>query len=614
MKKTHVITILFAIVVSYLDAQATIDTCRMKLGMNLTALSFTDVQQPFADLMKTCDVWSTQDTAGFPIGTNTNELSSIPLDANGYPLQLPVNVGGLPRTLFTKMVSGINGYYPAGNYVVLYDGTGTFRFAGSSIYVVNNNNAGRIEINVTPNSTGIYLKIVTSLVTDPVHNVRVLMPGTEFTYSTQPFNTVFTGKIAPFTTLRFMDWNNNNTNTEVQWQNRRLPGFYTQGSTGGLDTLGVAWEYAIQLCNSEGKDCWMNIPTKADNNYITQLATLFRDNLDPGLKIYLEYSNECWNQILSVNNYNYIQTNGTGANHSQKTASFLQNIFSIWSSVFGSAMSTRVVRVAAGRLTQNTTEVSDIMNYLLANGSGADAISVDAYFKWIQTDYTNLINNYCPNATVPDIISITQSRMVSYYPMLVSATQTSLSYGIPLIFYEGGQDVHAGGAPCATTPIYAVQNDPAMFTFYQTWFQKLRDTTNATLFMHFALAGVGTMGALSNIYETTSLKYQALTDYIDSCQAVPLGFNENIPAENSLSIFPDPSTGNFSIEMGMLCGGEALVEIYDLQGQVVYSETKNIPAGQKIISINDPALQEGIYFIRITENEKIFKTKFVVEK
>ncbi len=30
----------------------------------------------------------------------------------------------------------------------------------------------------------------------------------------------------------------------------------------------------------------------ADDNYVSQLATLVKDNLDPELKVYVEYSNE----------------------------------------------------------------------------------------------------------------------------------------------------------------------------------------------------------------------------------------------------------------------------------------------------------------------------------
>lgn len=602
--------ILFFVLASNLCyAQSTIDTCRMKMGINFTTIGYTNVQQPFVDLMKTCDMWSTQDTSGFPIATNTNELSSIPVDTNGYPLQLPVTVSGQPRTVFTKMVSGINGYYPGGNYVVLYDGTGTFRFSGSSISIVSSV-PGRIEIDVTPNNTGIYLKLVTSDVSDPVRNIRVLMPGHELTYQSQPFNPEFTSKIAPFTTLRFMDWNNNNTNEDVQWSNRRSSTYYTQGSSPGrLDSLGVAWEYAINLCNSLGKDCWISVPTMADDNYITQLATLFRDSLDPNLKIYLEYSNECWNMGSAfLTNYNWIEANGTGANHSQKTASLICNVFDLWQTVFGTSMSTRVIRVATGRLTSTNSEVQIIMDYLIANCTGADAISVSAYNLWPLPDYDSLIA-LCPTATVADIISINQNRMATYYPWFVNITQKSITYGIPLLFYEGGQHIQGSGAPCAMAAIYDAQNDIGMYNFYQTWFQKLRDTTNATLFMHFALAGVGTMGLLNHIYQPTSLKYQAITEYINNCQDTMSSAVENYFETGSLVVFPNP-TYNFITILGKYLANENYqITLTSLMGQIFSQKKLKVKDKTFEAMIDLSALSPGIYFIAITsaKTSHVFK-------
>src|SRR4029450_936985 len=57
----------------------------------------------------------------------------------------------------------------------------------------------------------------------------------------------------------------------------------------------MAWEYAIQFWNETDKDAWVNIPFPADDNYVFQLATLLKNNLEPGRKLYVEFSNELWN-------------------------------------------------------------------------------------------------------------------------------------------------------------------------------------------------------------------------------------------------------------------------------------------------------------------------------
>src|SRR5262249_41900521 len=62
---------------------------------------------------------------------------------------------------------------------------------------------------------------------------------------------------------------------------------------------GAAWEYVIDLANATGKDIWINIPEGATDNYVTQLATLIKNNLNPGIHVYVEYSNELWNGAFS---------------------------------------------------------------------------------------------------------------------------------------------------------------------------------------------------------------------------------------------------------------------------------------------------------------------------
>ena len=47
-----------------------------------------------------------------------------------------------------------------------------------------------------------------------------------------------------------------------------------------------------------GKNIWINIPHLATSDYITQLAKLFREKLEPHLKVYVEYSNEVWGTLF----------------------------------------------------------------------------------------------------------------------------------------------------------------------------------------------------------------------------------------------------------------------------------------------------------------------------
>ncbi len=63
--------------------------------------------------------------------------------------------------------------------------------------------------------------------------------------------------------------------------------------------VGVPLEIMIELANQVGADPWFNIPHFATNEFVREFAAYVRDNLDPELNVYFEYSNEVWNSSFS---------------------------------------------------------------------------------------------------------------------------------------------------------------------------------------------------------------------------------------------------------------------------------------------------------------------------
>jgi hypothetical protein len=90
-----------------------------------------------------------------------------------------------------------------------------------------------------------------------------------------------------------MDWADTNLSNITTWNDRRPYDHATQQS--GDFKNGVAPEYLIELCNELDSDAWLNMPHGADDTYVRNLATLVRDTLEPGRKVYVEWSNETWN-------------------------------------------------------------------------------------------------------------------------------------------------------------------------------------------------------------------------------------------------------------------------------------------------------------------------------
>jgi len=107
--------------------------------------------------------------------------------------------------------------------------------------------------------------------------------------------------VEAFYMYRFMDLTGTNHSKIENWSNRRKPGHcFQKGKIGNVD-VGISYELAIDICNSLGKDMWINIPAMADKNFVQKMAQLIEGNdpdktgckgLNKNLRCYVEYANE----------------------------------------------------------------------------------------------------------------------------------------------------------------------------------------------------------------------------------------------------------------------------------------------------------------------------------
>jgi hypothetical protein len=134
-----------------------------------------------------------------------------------------------------------------------------------------------------------------------VKNIKLMRPGFSAS-SKEHFTKEFLALLAPFSTLRTMDLTLTNNSPIAEWSERATPDDATQGMGNGK---GVAWEYVIELANQTRKDLWINVPDKASDDYVRQLARLFKEKLDKDRNLYVEYSNEVWNSIFKQTGRNH---------------------------------------------------------------------------------------------------------------------------------------------------------------------------------------------------------------------------------------------------------------------------------------------------------------------
>jgi hypothetical protein len=541
------------------------------LGINLSSVTYYTPEQPFLNIMKTASGWSANDGSG-----KSYDQSQLDLDANGYPKSMK-GVNSAAGVTFTQIqtlvlrnlgqLSSYAGnrqgppYYRAGQYILLYDGEGTTKYSFDA--KTYSRTSGRDILAVTPSGAGINV-IITA--TDPNHtgnyirNMRLVYASyASLLDSGEIFNPDFIARIRPFRTLRFMDWMQTNGSTEgTSWAAR------TPSSYAFWGRRSVPIEVMIALCNKLQADCWFNMPALATDDYVTQFATLVHSQLNSRSKVYVEFSNEIWN--FSQNRQPLVAPGRAafpGCATDDFCAGFNYGILrairvgKIWKNVWG-ADERRVVRVLAGQA--GYTDRSRYMLDFKATQSGGSAsyfngpasVNVDVfaiapYFgggiasEIMKTAIQGVVGNLntpyhllapsvrrgvesyiSANVTVADVVARAQAAVRTETVVWTAATYSLTSTrSIPLVAYEGGQHLVAGGGLENCVPLVdllmAANRDPGLGTATRAFLQAWKQNSGGGLMSYYADIGPeskwGSWGALENVMQASSPKYDALIEF-----------------------------------------------------------------------------------------------------
>ncbi len=487
------------------------------IGMNLSSVTYYTRELPFVDIMKSSMPWVTQNVQDVPGGKNpwdSGHIRSVPLDADGYPLSLPVEIPGTeaPQITATLMCRAIEGRYPKGRYVCLYDGQGEIRFFFDAKAV--SSSPGRIELDVTPTHAGILMKIVRSEKGDHIRNIRVIMPGFEDSYALEPFNPVFLERLKPFKVIRFMDWQRTNDSVVQQWAKRTKPSSYTQADRGG-----VAIEHLVDLCNRIGADPWFCIPHQAGPDYIRGFAALVNGSLGQDRKVYIEYSNEVWNAMFGQ--YRWVEANGAPElSHARKYASFALKAFDIWRDEFRNPKG-RVIRVVSGQ--QVRPGIAEDAARHLGKG-GFDVLASSGYFG-IGAEGYKALATLGARATAHDVVlSVYENMRTHELPAMEKHAKIASEYGVRYVTYEAGQAIcpfPLGSSPPYLKALWDAQKSPELYSIYREFIASCREM-DLSLFMAFAYVSAqetksGSWGHLEYLDQPTAeaLKFRVLLDELD---------------------------------------------------------------------------------------------------
>jgi hypothetical protein len=485
-----------------------------RLGMNFEGIVDWNRDLPFVDMMKYARPWIPQneDKAVWDTG------ASLAIDAEGYVTSLAPG-----QRATTLMLTDLQGHYPAGPYVFLYEGEGAWEWSGLAELVESK--PGRQVVNVRADGAA-YVQLTLTEVNPENHprNMRFIRPGYEAEYASNPYAKDFLDRWGGVDTIRFMDWMRINRTDQSEWSNRPTPdlrSFYTTG---------VALEWMIDLCNRTDSHAWFAMPHLATDEYIREFARKVREGLAPHLKAYYEFSNEVWNSMFEQTRW--AERKGVEAGLAERPweagwlyyAEQSRRMFTLLDEVYQGEHD-RYCRVVSVQAANDYVGRRKLGHHDL--GAHADALAIAPYLTLnvpmegrddqpgaaeVQGWSLDQLFEYLNNKPMAD----SKLWMERYFAL-------ASEYGLKLIAYEGGQHLTAlneAGANEKLVELLAEANrDPRMGDLYRKYFAHWSEVTGGNLFCHWTATGKygrhGSWGLLEWRTQdpATSPKYQALKDW-----------------------------------------------------------------------------------------------------
>lgn len=595
-------------------------SCPLRLGTNMTSVYDYGTEIPFVDMMKTCREWYTKGVNDPTWEFNTGMAAYLSYDQDGYPTHLPQTISQHPLPQYVCTIWAITDGWKPGTYTLLWDGDGQFSYTGP---ITNWTQTGPHTITFDfPNPVGgqLQLCITQSSASNPVRNVRLIMPGHVATYQTQPFNPDWLKWVTQFKAVRFMDWGRTNNwgqvdpwtpappGQTVDWSQRSRPSYYTF-----THSKGVPYEYMVKLMNDYDLDGWVCVPHNASNDYIQRMAEFFRDNLEPERQLVVEFSNEIWNWIFGQTDWLYNTYNcDVGTNYwPECLVPAISYCMNIWTQVFSGQLH-RITRTVG-----MFTSWLDVSKRIATNLSPNlfDAVSPTYYFG-ISHESDSLLDNLGASATVPYLAQRVRLDRAAHEWVWIKQIVDSIA--IPLnkkvYFYEGGQHITPipFGVPSTYDQVLLdIQRDTAMYNLYVENYEYLKSIHSGPypwLLMNFSLvaplsAQYGSWGLLETLLQDTTAipapKLSATIKYIKECNNVQL---QEIQ-EKQYSIFPNPTHNYIYVKLKNSSITSLPYEIRDLSGKTVVSGKLNNATETLDIS----QLKPGFYIFAVSN----FASSFV---
>ncbi len=518
----------------------------MELGTNLGDLREYASAWPFVDAFKTSRAWISGSEEAWDDGR------PLDLDERGWVRSLAP--GQIARTLmFWDLPPG---HFPSGRYLVLYEGQGTLLYAAGARLLAAESRPGRHVLDVDARRGGIRLEILATDPADPIRDIRVLMPGGscseepargcdpetpcptgtcrpfEATHRTRIFHPHFLASLAPHRVLRFMDWMRTNDAEPLAWAER------PRSEDARWTTKGAPLEVMLELARAAGADPWLTVSHRADDATVQGLAALAAERLPPGRRVWVEHSNEVWNQQFQQAGHAIRRGEALGLGEGfpaglRYHALRSTQVFAAFRRALGRE---RVVAVLGAQSTNPWT--TEQMLAFRDTAAHTDALAIGPYFGrrlglLEETDRVAAL-------TLDALFAELRERDLPELEEHVRAhLRLAAPHGIEVVAYEGGQHLvshprnhdHAG----IQALFDAANRDPRMGALYTDYLARLEGAGLAR-FVHFTHCGRfdrwGRWGSMEYLGQPLSRapKYRALIRHAGGSQGP-----ERVPRPPSLS-------------------------------------------------------------------------------
>lgn len=97
------------------------------------------------------------------------------------------------------------------------------------------------------------------------------------------------------------------------------------------------------------------------------------------------------------------------------------------------------------------------------------------------------------------------------------------------------------------------------------------------------------------------LNYIGVRDFDDELSCQGLTPRQSIESDHSINVYPNPSSGMYTLELSDAASTITKVKVYNLNGMLVFSETMNSRESNQNVDISDN--QSGVYYLEVVQSD-----------